>query len=242
MTNTTNKLVSRFRNQYVLESLLIIVSILIAFAIDAWWDERQDRAEETRLLHALRAEFQENADTIPAFIARRTNTVNLVNELMGDMHAAGFGATVTATSEQVTAYTVHGSFDASSGAFDAMMQSGGIRLIENRELQQRLARWPRMVADTTENDHYLRNVAGPRVFAYLASRVDFGVAGQFMICRAENPVGDCPSADFEITASRELSSLLFPISGWSGEAARELEEMRIEARDLVRIIDEELAD
>jgi len=29
----------------VLEATAIVASILLAFAIDAWWDERQDRKE-----------------------------------------------------------------------------------------------------------------------------------------------------------------------------------------------------
>jgi hypothetical protein len=53
---------SKFHSKYVPEGILIIVSILIAFAIDAWWEERQQRAEEARILEALRGEFQENAD------------------------------------------------------------------------------------------------------------------------------------------------------------------------------------
>ena len=35
------------------ESLLIVISILVAFAIDAWWDERNDRKVEHRILASL---------------------------------------------------------------------------------------------------------------------------------------------------------------------------------------------
>lgn len=36
------------------EAIAIVVSILVAFAIDAGWDEWQDRNDESELLAALR--------------------------------------------------------------------------------------------------------------------------------------------------------------------------------------------
>ena len=46
---------------------MIVVSILVAFSIDAWWQERQDRVEEKRILNALRDEFLVNAGKIPNY-------------------------------------------------------------------------------------------------------------------------------------------------------------------------------
>ena len=39
------------------EAVLIVASILIAFAVDAAWDRRQERQQRTELLNALRADF-----------------------------------------------------------------------------------------------------------------------------------------------------------------------------------------
>ena len=39
------------------ESVAIVASILIAFAIDTWWDDRQDREHERIYLESLRQEF-----------------------------------------------------------------------------------------------------------------------------------------------------------------------------------------
>ena len=41
----------------MVEGLVIVLSILLAFAIDAWWDERQERIEEGEILHGLNQEF-----------------------------------------------------------------------------------------------------------------------------------------------------------------------------------------
>jgi hypothetical protein len=42
------------------EGTAIVISILLAFGIQAWWDDRGDRAEEIRLLEALRDELVRN--------------------------------------------------------------------------------------------------------------------------------------------------------------------------------------
>ena len=42
------------------EAIAIVLSILAAFAIDAGWDEWQDRGEERELLVDLRTEYEAN--------------------------------------------------------------------------------------------------------------------------------------------------------------------------------------
>ena len=52
----------------LIEGVVIVGSILLAFGIDAAWTERQERAEERRLLVDLRAEFHENRDLLTTSI------------------------------------------------------------------------------------------------------------------------------------------------------------------------------
>jgi len=44
--------------------IVIVGSILLASGIDAWWDERQDRAEEQRLLLSIHEDFTETQGLI----------------------------------------------------------------------------------------------------------------------------------------------------------------------------------
>jgi hypothetical protein len=48
----------------VVESLTIVFSILLAFAIDAAWDSRRERQEELRFLSAIDAEIALNLERI----------------------------------------------------------------------------------------------------------------------------------------------------------------------------------
>lgn len=42
------------------EGAVIVVSILLAFWIDAWWDNRQARMTEVTVLESIREEVEEN--------------------------------------------------------------------------------------------------------------------------------------------------------------------------------------
>ena len=44
--------------------VLIVVSILIAFALDAWWQDRAERRVESEQIAALRSEFETARDTL----------------------------------------------------------------------------------------------------------------------------------------------------------------------------------
>ena len=58
------------RRPLLLEGLTIVLSILLAFAIEAWWDTNRDRETEARLVDALQAELSTNRDRLEAILAR----------------------------------------------------------------------------------------------------------------------------------------------------------------------------
>ena len=53
----------------VAEGLLIIVSILVAFLLDAWWDREEAQRLESQVLAAVAEEFAANLDGLDETIA-----------------------------------------------------------------------------------------------------------------------------------------------------------------------------
>ena len=51
-------------NKLLLEGIVIVSSILLAFAIDAWWETRNEFSSEQAVLQDLRAELTENIEAI----------------------------------------------------------------------------------------------------------------------------------------------------------------------------------
>lgn len=50
--------------RYIFEGFAIVISILIAFSIDAWWQERQERQLAAKYVCALRTELDETVNEI----------------------------------------------------------------------------------------------------------------------------------------------------------------------------------
>lgn len=49
----TEEVIAHQRRKFssmAIEAVIIVLSILFAFAIDAWWDERKERTEEHEIL------------------------------------------------------------------------------------------------------------------------------------------------------------------------------------------------
>jgi hypothetical protein len=66
-----------------IEAAAIILSILTAFAIDAWWEGQLEVREEQELLLGLSAEFEENAALLDTVVARSSRGRLHLQRLVG---------------------------------------------------------------------------------------------------------------------------------------------------------------
>ena len=63
---------------------MIIVSVLLALAADAWWDGRVDRAEEVRRLAAVRLELAEARESYGELLETITERSERIAEVLAD--------------------------------------------------------------------------------------------------------------------------------------------------------------
>jgi len=126
----------------------IVVSILLALSIEAWWADRQDRAEEQGILLGLKSEFEQNLGLIEIELSYRRAVVASILKI--------FDASVARTSlepdeldELIGDVTWWQNIKYSRGAIDGLLQSGGLSLIENEELRRVLASMPSRYDFTT---------------------------------------------------------------------------------------------
>jgi hypothetical protein len=224
------------------EGLLIVVSILIAFAIDAWWADRQDRAEERRILASLQAEYRFNAGWIPRYIEQHRLSADYAQALYRALHEAGPGATVRFPYTQLAHVLTHSSTDPQRGSLDAILQSGELRYLRNPRIRERLVGWPQLVIDATENEDLLRKQWEPLLMAATAKHVDLAPLGEMADACWENPALEiCDLGEASIPYDTELIGLLQPVHGYAKEGARELGILVEEAEAIAALIDRELA-
>lgn len=129
---------SRFR--YLLaESVMIIVSILVAFALDAWWDNQQDREAEQAYLAALHSDFLETRARLAVTKDHELEVIRDSRRLLGmeeDPPPTG-----TALDSMLFAVWSLPALEPVNGALDELVSSGQLRLIRDEPLRTALAAW-----------------------------------------------------------------------------------------------------
>ncbi len=224
------------------EAAAIVASILLAFAIDAWWENRQDRADELLILRALKAEFQENAQVLPLFIRSHSNAAASAAALIEGLRKVDQKSLAVVRDSDVLFVTTHSSFDPSSGAFDAMLQSGTLRFVQNPAVRETLASWPGTVEEATENEYQLRTIWGPRLNEILMRQVDFALLEDLWDCYDPDTGKVCSKNEVKLEPTLELIGHLVHVKGWIDEAVRELKLVEKAALDIVQQLEQELAE
>ena len=162
-----------------IEALAIVGSILLAFAIDAWWDEQQDRRAESEILGRLHEEFTLNRAAIGArgtqnkvqaasvelfrlFDANRERDEPLVvlNSLIND-------AMITPT------------VDPATPVLDGLILSGRLDLIRDEDVLTAITEWQRLVKNVAESEANAGEFARSQMLPALTKRGYMGAALRF---------------------------------------------------------------
>jgi hypothetical protein len=224
------------------EAVAIVTSILLAFSIDAWWENRLERIEELRILDTLRAEFLSNVESIPSYIEGHQISADYTQELLELMTAAEPGSTLSYSAAKLARVLAHSTTNPHSGALDAILQSGELRFISNPAIRERLAAWPRLVVDATENEDLLITLWGPKLIGALANLVDLSKLPDRAGPCWEYPTPEqCAAIEISLPRDTEVMAYLIQTGDYALEGARELGLLVEEANEIVLIINQELA-
>jgi len=119
----------------------IVVSILLALGINAWWDFQVARDQEHEQLLALRTEFQQDLLALDELVEGvQANSASL-DELIALLNAAN-GRPVTIPARLLGAAITWRTTNVSTSALDALMASGNLNLLRDKELRTSLAGLP----------------------------------------------------------------------------------------------------
>ncbi len=137
------------------EGVAIVVSILLAFSIEAWWAERQERAEERGLLESLYVEFEVNRDEAAFVISVHERAIQAVATLLELSQDEILALPMEAVEEIVGSLGNPYTFDAVRGSVDALNSSGKLGILRDRELRETLTTFVNDLDDTVEDAYYM---------------------------------------------------------------------------------------
>ena len=226
------------------EAAAIVGSILLAFAIDAWWAERLERITEREVLSRLYDEFSSNRERLDTWVSvdgfmQRIKASSLrVSEIM-DAAMKGGSETVSVLDVQIADLVRSATFEAETPVYESLVRSGRIEIVENREIVTAIAKWERSLRNAAEIEQTRRQFVNNQLLPVLAakSNIQHVLMNRFVPIQRE-PLD--PNRMTEIDVDPLLVNLVGERSHWEGVALRSLTGVRDTADDVMSVISESL--
>ncbi len=178
----------------LIEGVVIVASILLALAGDAWWDSVQERAVERNVLSAISAEFEINLEILDKTRRSHRLALSATQTAISASQSDSFNANVPEASiPSRVVSTPH--YNPATGALAAAIGSGQIGLIRNVELRSRLAGWDAIISDLVIDEQTRRDFVNHELRPALA---EFGVGGGYFTTQLPT------AAIHEVLKSRQL--------------------------------------
>lgn len=126
------------------EIVIVVVGILIAFALNAWWEGRRNVEKETAYLAQLRTDFQANVKALQAQVEREIRIKDASLEILRlirrtgrpdpDVVRAHLGRVFSSTRPRIAL-----------GAYQSLISTGDLSLLRDIELRQELSAFAALV-------------------------------------------------------------------------------------------------
>jgi len=156
----------------MVESVAIILSILLAFAIDAGWDAIKERNQERAFLVSLLSDFKETRSRIDESTDAHMGFIDSARQLLGFHGGDTPNIEPEVLEEMLSAVFFNWqSLYLPSGSRDALFASGNIEIIGNENLRAMLAAWSSVVADAAEDDILISNDVMNNLAPYLQRKI-----------------------------------------------------------------------
>ena len=139
------------------EGVAIVISILLAFAIDAGWEERRERIEEAEILLGLQSEFSRYRDDLAISIEIHDKARLTTSELVVATRRGSWTSTALDIDEAIANLGDPKSHDYGGGVLDALISSGRLELVSDNELRRQLATWSEVFNEVRDDED--RNIA-----------------------------------------------------------------------------------
>ncbi|WP_439105826.1 hypothetical protein [Congregibacter sp.] len=156
------------------EATAIVLSILLAFAIDAWWEDRADRRAEQLLLLRLKADFVDIRSALLPIEDEHRETSAACVALMSIPEGEAVPSTPEYDRMVALVFLTSRTFNPGAGAVAAFLNGEGARLVDNQQLADLLLAWPGIVEDLQEEDGFLQEGLADRWIPFLKSKVNIG--------------------------------------------------------------------
>ena len=138
------------------DMVLIVVSILIAFSLEAWWDSRATLDAERAALSAVRDDFRAARRELDSVLVRNEKVVDVVGVVLA-MNPEETANLDSDSAQTLLRYAYGGglTFDPPTGALQALLFAGTLGDIRNHQLAAALSAWPGVMDEIDEDQVFI---------------------------------------------------------------------------------------
>lgn len=235
--------ISVLKGRWAIEAVVIVGSILLALASEAWWNNVQEEAAERELLLLLKSQFEENSTTLERQFAAHQSSEEYAKTLLRISRVEdpwpGYDDVLTLLAPLL----VYISFDSSSGAVESYLSSGNSQLIDNLELKSQIAAWPSLLQDNVEDEIRVVSLIDNEFKPFLRSTISFGDV--FTLLNNENTFGtfgreQSPLDIQNVIQTQEFANFMIERATLERLLQREIRKLIDAAQQILETIDLEL--
>ena len=133
---------SKRTKQLFQEFTVVVLGVFVALAAESWWSEREYRRFEREIRDDMLVEFESNVRILDGDIAFNGEARKLIAALSDLSDEALFAIPDSFLSEQFGSGILNSAgFDPELGSVQALVESGNLGAVGDRELRLRLSRW-----------------------------------------------------------------------------------------------------
>ena len=209
---------------------LIVGGVLIALAVDSWWENRQERHEERAYLEQLLADLRETESRLETSIAGDGRTLDWVSWVTD--RAFNGPLPPPDSLDLPTGYT---QFRPLTGTSMALVQSGDIQLLRNDSIRFRLIAYTALINAT---ETLLRHTE-----TLIWNSTERVIHGRLRHARSSNVRGDVAWGTIDVAAALsdpELVSALEVQKAASQNRIRNLQRLQQPTTELIQLLSTEL--
>ena len=226
----------------ILEGLVILVSILLAFGIDAWWDATRERAQAYERLRSAQEELSGVGPRLLEEANQQERIVVASRELMRLISAVAEGEVVETPDTLWAATLTVPEGVVPTVAVDALASTGALAYVRSRTLRDSLGAWPSQVVDDLANQNeqwrFVTEEFSPLVRGKGDMREAFGLVRPWY--RQDIPPARTPST-VRVTRELELLNALAERAMNADLSSGDYEGLSNHSTALARSIEQELA-
>lgn len=230
-----------------LEGTVVVVSILIAFALDAWWNDRQLQQETAEDLAIVQFELIENIRLIRVTTDIIDQVLAANNVLISKLLTQSDSSVIDIDDTTVWwAIFNNPTLDLSFGATDAWIADGRLGALSSPKLRQRLASVRGKLGDVVEEQHIAREISVRDMYPLIQDEIgDIAlvqeIVGAGLQARQSTSVQTIAgSGTIAIPNSNALRFLLRVRSLWYEASKYETRDFQAELEEIQLLLEEEV--